>query len=312
MDSRTLWRQAHAAYKAAKARGGNEFAVHVRRGRNATLAHQIGGATFRHRRLALADAPPAHAAAADPLVAPLLPRGDGLGGEGDVDEADAAWAIAVADSSGSVGTLLQRIDAIHRSESRANSAAKEAEFKKIQQWRVSDWTSASQHVFNADEVPLWSDQSGVVPQCRLPADCCLQAYRWQCPGRAVAKHILAQADQGLKEDLLADWLRRHQRYTHAAAPPLHEPASKQDSICIMARMCLCHRLTLRLFVAALLKSFRQRAPPHSALRQAVAQGTVVLCIERDVEPLLRRWIFVGYINLTSFHAAVPLSVTPRQ
>jgi hypothetical protein len=133
-NKKALFTAAHAAYKEAKQAASDEYIECLRRGRQATLAHQVGGVSFAHRP---ARPGPEVAAGGGPnALVPFAVQGDDGEEEGSADEVDEAWwAVAAADPARTdIEEKMKNINVDGRARTRAKVQAREDRDQNIKQW----------------------------------------------------------------------------------------------------------------------------------------------------------------------------------
>lgn len=272
-------------YRKLKEQGGEEFDAYLEKGATGTQVHHAGGSSFGYVR-----APPA---AALPPGPPDVPDAS--------DEIDQAWAIVASDASrDSIGGAIQQIVCDQRAVSRAEAAKRQEKASNLQKWRGEAWQRSGQAALSG-LAPLWDLASGVKP---VPQNSLHASFQWQPPARQLAEHLWGTCSPTLRREMVDDWQQRHEKVDVASLPRLTNAEPEKPTICFIANMCLCRRLTLTRFCDALLSALRARAPPHSALRASISQGSLVLCLQAPSRPTWRRFFYVSYINFTTFCAAV--------
>ena len=294
MSKKDLFKAAHDEYRKLLDAGEGELQRYIQQGRRATIASRAGGSTFgtQHQRRR-APAPQNIDEAAPGVDGAILVDAD----------AAAAWQVVAAEPSRiEVGDILANIEKVSRRARMITRSEHQKQREQLVAWQEQRWASHGVHVFEPSDLPFWTSKAGVYPECHMDPRCCMEVFRWQCPSRQIAEHVLAEASQEFKDALLRDWADRHKKYLHENIDPLPQIPTQSQSLCISANMCLCSRLTLRLFVGALIRTVKSRAPPRSQLRSAINQGIIVLCVEKT-DVAWKRWVFISYINLTTFRAA---------
>ena len=129
------------------------------------------------------------------------------------------------------------------------------------------------------------------------------------PFRTLAEKLLDAISAPEVDSLLTDWNERHKTVLHQDQPRIPSQKKKKNApICYFARMCVCYLDSLRLFVAALLKTTRALCAPHSNLRHMLKQGTIAFALQ-DAQTGDTLHYYIAYIHLVTFRGAIiPLKV----
>ena len=162
-----------------------------------------------------------------------------------------------------------------------------------------DTSTAACHTYGA--LPGWCPEAGARPQ-QLPSASALEVVHWTMPGSSMAKALLRRMPLTIRNLMVDHYRRMHQEFKDTAENALPKRASGR-TLCFFARMCVCGKVVLKLFVNALLQTLRHVCPPHSSSRFLLKKGVMVLEI-RFFDSEVSHWLYPGYINLTTFRGAV--------
>ena len=129
------------------------------------------------------------------------------------------------------------------------------------------------------------------------------------PFRELAEKLLNAISAPEVDSLINDWNERHKTVLHQDQPKLPTQKKKKNvPICYFARMCVCYRDTLRLFVSTLIATTRTLCPAHSTLRNMLKQGSVAFRLH-DAQTGESLHYYIAYIHLVTFRGAlIPLKV----
>jgi len=133
---------------------------------------------------------------------------------------------------------------------------------------------------------------------------CLRVLEYVVPYDTMAARLMALVSADLKKQLLDDWDDRAQIVFHKDQPHLKDDFLPELPLCYWARMCVCARPELTRFCRDIMTTMRRICPAHSKLREMLTRGFLVWRLVSPREGDDDFWFYVGYINLTTFRAAV--------
>ena len=158
------------------------------------------------------------------------------------------------------------------------------------------------------EVLTSTDKSGMQPRPQAYPGSQMTVAEVFVPLPELAKKLLDNATPAEIDKLLEEWEKLHKCVRHSDCPKIQKEKKKRSkSICFWARLCVCYRDDLRLFVKKLMASTRALCAPHTRMRQMLQQGSIVFCLRsfsNTGESDFCFYYYIAYANLTTFRAAV--------
>ncbi len=188
-----------------------------------------------------------------------------------------------------LSNVLANIEQRARAESERNKLAQQARDSSVQSWKLCERRNTH------DPPGVQRIPGGVASQINI--------LQWVAPAKEMAKHFMENASGKLKQKLDEVWKEFHQ----APAETLVDiPAPKDNrALCFFARMHVCHKPQLRLFVTLLQSTIRRACRKKDGpARSGVLQGILVIRVHRSDRTDGESWLHTSYQNLTTWRATL--------
>ena len=277
-------------YRDIRQRGGEEWAELVNGGAMGTVASRIGAPSFGPK-------PSQIPVATLPRFLSSTNSSATAHGEAAPSEATDGSVLALAARGAAPSTLavvglrtfedraaeLARMSATARQQGQQSREEEQRDRETLRSWseaKLADLTASLLRVVPGVLVGavLWPTQ--VLPTVRW--------IRCKTNVLGMVKKVFANASGGFLATVDSAWEQMHTPFQHLNAPALDLSKRSSRTLCYYARVCVCKRPDLQLFVKALVKSLKRYCCKGGQLRQLLDQNALVVYLVPLVLSLLER------------------------